>query len=198
MNRLVVCVCGAMHSGKDVLANRLVGRHGFTALKLAKPLKDSLKVLFDLSDSEVDGPEKDVVSPRWGVAPRKLLQYFGTEVLQMDIQKVVPGIGRTFFAERLATEIAKSDATTNIVVSDVRFLHEVQVLRHRFPHQVVVIRVNRPSLQSTETHVSETEFKTLDADWEVDNDGSLEDFEGKIDQFDFLKKVNKNLDIDFL
>ena len=111
------------------------------------------------------------------------MQFFGTEVLQMEIQKVVPGIGRTFFAERLSAEIAKSDPAAKLVVSDLRFAHELRVLRRDFPNQVVVVRVHRPSLETTDdgnNHVSEHEFKTLDVDWEIENGGSIEAFEREI------------------
>ena len=96
MRASVVAICGTRGSGKDSVAAILSQEAGFVNHKLARPLKDAMRGLFSLDAAHVDGELKDVVHPAWGVTPRVLMQWFGTEVMQHELVKVVPSVGRRF------------------------------------------------------------------------------------------------------
>jgi hypothetical protein len=162
--RRIIAVCGKKQSGKDTIANMLVHRHGFVNLKLAQPIKDVVKTLFALTDEEVNGSEKEKIHPFWKVTPRTLMQFFGTELFQYEIQRILPHIGRDFWLHKLHNDMVHEYATKNIVISDLRFAHEYTYLKQHFPN-MTVFRVHRPSSDlSGDTHSSETELDHIPYD----------------------------------
>jgi len=98
-----------------------------------------------------DGIEKDIIDDRWGITPRKALQFIGTEVLQNKIQELIPGIKRDYFANILLSKI-KNDKY--YVITDLRFLHEYEKIKNL---DVFFIRIIRPSNINNDLHSSETE-----------------------------------------
>lgn len=185
----VVALCGARGAGKDAVAAVLAREAGFVNHKFARPLKDALATLFSLDAAHVDGPLKDVVHERWGVTPRALMQWFGTEVMQHGLRAVVPSVGRGFWAERLRASLRSAlerDPAARIVVSDMRFEHELEALRAEFGDRLVAVRVERASSSSApsrapstapaspdDRHESETSPAKLRVDLVISNDASL-------------------------
>ena len=106
----IIAICGAKRSGKDVLASHIVNKYGYTRLSFAEPLKHIVKLLFDFNDQQVgliegSNDEKDTLDERWGISPRKALQFVGTEILQNKIQELLPNIKRDYFANILLSKI---------------------------------------------------------------------------------------------
>ncbi len=186
----VVAVCGYKRSGKDEVGRVLVMRHGYVAEKLAAPLKEVVRVLFGLDESETDGANKERPISHWGgVTPRTLMQFFGTEVMQYKLQELVPGIGRAFWARALVARIEariESEPALRTVVTDVRFPHEVAAMRDAFGDRgVFVVRVERAvsaAASAKDTHASELEHLTLPHDAVLTNDGSLADLQRSVDR----------------
>jgi hypothetical protein len=189
----VVGICGKARVGKDALADHLVSRYGFVRLKFAAPLKRAACHLFGWTEEALEGDDKDQPDARYGgLAPRQLLQWLGTEVMQHHIQDVLPGIGRTFFAERLVRDIRLAQETqacgAGVVVSDLRFPHEHQCLQRHFGDRYVSVRVCRPSVQqdssssSWRQHVSETEVECVPTSVVVDNTGTKEQLHAAFEQ----------------
>jgi hypothetical protein len=194
----IVALCGTRWSGKDTVASMLVQQQAKGAvllLKLAAPMKGALRSLFDLSEDDVDGTGRDVPHPLWGVTPRSLMQWFGTDVMQHGLRTVVPTVGRTFWAEKLAREIEalqRQQPGAHFVVSDVRFQHEVDLLRSRFGRdRVVAVRVHRvpdqglvrcPWKAHEDAHESEAGVGCVTVDLLLRNDGSLEDLRARVDE----------------
>ena len=77
---MIIAFCGLKTSGKTAASEYLVREYGFKRLSFAGPLKESCRLIFQLSDEQVYGSEKEVHDPRWDMTPRKILQLFGTEV----------------------------------------------------------------------------------------------------------------------
>lgn len=186
MGSSIVAVCGLKRSGKDVVARYICENYeNYTHAKIATPLKDVVKMAFDLSDHELESDAKDAVHPVWGVAPRILLDYIGTHVFQHDIGRVVPVLkdNRCFWIDRLlSTSRSRLQEGNNLVISDLRFVHELNVLRafsEKHGIRLTVIRVSRNGT-STNGFVSEQESETLDVNHSVENNGSIEDLYKKI------------------
>jgi hypothetical protein len=163
---LVVALIGRNGDGQDTLAAQLVTR-GYAHHKLATPLEAGVAAMFGFSDDQVRGDAVDVLDERWGVTPRSLIEWMGTEVMQHSLQahltatrKGVSGDSMSpgFWAEQRLVEAIRSRA----VVSDVRFGHEVAALRRAFPN-VLAVRIQRLSKPE---HVSESEV-----DATIVNDG---------------------------
>jgi dephospho-CoA kinase len=171
----VIALCGLKRCGKDTVADVLVREYGFEHRKIAEKLKSMVQNLFDLSLEQVESDLKETVDPRWGVSPRRLMQFFGTEVLQEKIQELMPHKGRRFLIQStLAVPV-----TCPMVISDLRFMHEYEVLREAFPNSLEVIEVRRQTLASAspDTHISEHEFVRIPKNKILYNNGTVADLQ---------------------
>jgi hypothetical protein len=171
----IIAICGAKRSGKDVLASHIVNKYGYTRLSFAEPLKHIVKLLFDFNDQQVgliegSNDEKDTLDERWGISPRKALQFVGTEILQNKIQELLPNIKRDYFANIL---LSKIEYNKTYVISDLRFIHEYDKIKHL---DIQIIKVIRPSIITDEQHLSENEYMYIPVDKEIVNDGTFEDY----------------------
>jgi len=171
----IIAICGPKRCGKDVLSNHIVNKYGYTRLSFAEPLKEIVKLLFNFSDTQVglidgDNDEKDTIDERWKISPRKALQFIGTEVLQNKIQELLPNIKRDYFANIL---LSKIDNEKTYVISDMRFIHEYEKIKHL---DIQVIKVTRPSIISNEEHLSELEYLNIPFDKEIVNDSTIENY----------------------
>jgi hypothetical protein len=167
----LLLLCGKRRVGKDTLADMLVAKHGYEKMHVAKPLKDATKQLFSLTDEQLYGEAKDVVDEHWNVTPRRLMQVFGTDLMQHALSQALPDVGRTFWITRLANEI-RQKAGKSIVVADVRFQHEIDTLRRAFDDRMTVIMLQRsqPASSSEDAHESE-DTDRLAVDMKIHNDG---------------------------
>ena len=194
----IIAICGAKRSGKDVLAKYLVATRGFKKLSFAEPLKKAVKELFNFNDIQVGideenavGNEKDIIDERWGISPRKALQFFGTEIMQHAIDELVPNTNRGFLADILLSRIS-GNSCDSYVISDMRFLHEYNKLKSsakaRKVHSLIVVKISRPSINiaegaggSRDTHISENEYIDIPYDVEIINDGAISDLTNLFD-----------------
>lgn len=187
----IIAICGAKRSGKDVLAKYLIDKYKYEKLSFAEPLKKAVKELFNFNDIQVgideesgNGNEKDVIDERWGITPRRALQYFGTEIMQYKMNELIPNTNRGFFADILLSRILEN---RNYVISDMRFLHEYEKIKGL---NILIIRVIRPSLVSLvrDEHISEIEYEKIPCNIEVINEGSIENY---LENFELLNRAHK-------
>jgi hypothetical protein len=186
----IIAICGAKRSGKDVLAKFLITKYNYEKISFAEPLKKAVKELFNFNDIQVgldeengDGTEKDAIDDRWGITPRKALQYFGTEIMQYKINELIPNKNRGFFADILRSRIIENK---KYVISDMRFLHEYEKIKGL---NILIIKVIRPSLiKIIDEHISENEYEKIPCNIEVLNVGTIEDF---LNNFELLNVANK-------
>ena len=184
----IIAICGAKRSGKDVLADYLVKKYNYERLAFADPLKLVVKKLFNFDDDQVgigedEGTDKkDIIDERWGITPRAALQFFGTEVMQEKIQELLPNIKRNFFANTLKNHIENAEEGKKFVISDLRFIHEYDMLANisNIGHKdKMIIRVIRPSKHRTkeqEPHISEVEYTNIPYDIIMINNGSIDEY----------------------
>ena len=169
--KVCIAICGLKRSGKDTVADLIASATGMAHVKVSAPLKRLVKDMFDLTPSQVEDDCKDDVDARWGLSPREIMQFVGTDMFQYKLQELMPSMGRRFWI----TKAIHDWGDQSVVVSDVRFNHELQELRRHFD-QVHVIRVQRRCVQQhtdTDSHVSEQEYKTFLPCSVIDNNGSL-------------------------
>jgi len=181
----IIAICGAKRSGKDVLCKYLTQKYKYKKLYFAEPLKKAVKELFNFTDIQVgideenaNGDEKDNIDERWGISPRKALQYFGTEIMQYKINELIPNANRGFFADILLSQIVENE---KYVISDLRFLHEYEKIKKL---NIIVIKVIRPSIiKKTDEHISENEYENIPGCIDLLNDGDIERF---LENFELL------------
>lgn len=188
---MILLLTGFKGSGKDTVADYIVNNYDFVKYSLAEPLKFGTRILFGFSEDQMHDPTlKEVVDERYGVTPREVLQWVGTEVMQHLIGERFPifkeKIGRNHWISRLINNYEQLknsiNREPNIVVADCRFPHESDVLKEK-GYDVKVIRVIRENnlYSSNDMHPSELAHLDINPDYMIDNTGTYDDLYKEID-----------------
>lgn len=183
---LVIGFTGPAEHGKSACAaaaeNWLQSR-GFNVkiLSFADRLKQACKVIFRLTDKDLNNSiSKATVRPHLSTTPREILQKFGTEICRDKIKFMLPQItDYSIWTWNMEQDIAETEADTVIIIPDVRFADEMEMLQK---YNSFIIRVKRPHHTNhvgTE-HVSEQ--GTFNVDYEILNKGTLSDLEDTVSE----------------
>jgi hypothetical protein len=168
----IVALCGLKGCGKDFVANYINMTQNFEHLKISAKLKEISKILFDIDDDQIEGKKKECIDERWNVTPRQMMQFIGTEVFQYKIQELIPECDRNFWIKSFVNTM-KVNKNKNVVVSDMRFLHEYDYInKHLHTHELIIIRIDSSTqniYDTNDTHVSETEYKQIPVDYQITN-----------------------------
>ena len=81
---MVIGFCGQTKHGKSTLANYTTKKYGFVEIAFATPLKLCCMHAFGFTHKQLFGNKKDTVDNYWGVTPREILQFVGTEVFRQN------------------------------------------------------------------------------------------------------------------
>lgn len=163
----LIGLTGKARSGKDTVAGFLADNYGVKTLAFARPLKEGLKTMLNLSDEHVHGSLKETVIPDFGKSPRQMLQTLGTDW------------GRQMVTDSIWLLVAKRQIEAwleqgyHVAMTDVRFDNEAEMIRTMGGK---VWHIHRPNAAQVNAHASEagvTFDKSLDV--LIVNDGSLED-----------------------
>ena len=157
---------GRKGSGKDTCASVLVDSQHFERFAFADCMKRICKDLFDLTDDQLHGSAKDDPDERYGHTPRHLLQMFGADFIRDMVSK-------DFWTEKFKRFIGERlDDDPPVVVSDVRFQNEVDVIR-QLGGKVYLIQRN--SLLAEDSHQSEDVEKLQGISAIIVNDWDVKD-----------------------
>lgn len=181
----IVAVTGLKRSGKDIVSEYISKRYGYNHVKISSKLKSIIKLTFDLTDEDVESNKKDLVNERLNVSPRRLMDFFGTHIFQYEINKIMPNVGRKFWINDLL-----ENNTEPIVISDLRFFHEVDELKKK--SSCLILRVNRECIRQDVNFVSEEEIKDLLVDYELHNNSSISNLYLQVDQI-LNKEFNQKI-----
>jgi len=180
---VLIGICGQKGVGKDTLADYVIENYKFTQYAFAYPLKKLIKELFDLSDEQLYGSLKETIDIRWNTTPRKLMQYIGTELFRNQLKNLIPELNfDNLWIRKFDDWYSKQ--TGNIVVADVRFTDEMDVIKK---NGGIIIKIDR-SLNYTDDHSSEQFFQTVCPDYILNNNTSKEDLYSQIDDILKMKK----------
>jgi len=165
--RKLVGICGPKGSGKSSISAVLCGKYDFTRRRFGGPLKEMLKVGFGLTDDHVDGHLKEVPTDLLcGQTPRHAMKTIGTEWGRRMIHNDI-----WLQAWRNSIPEPKPGRWNYLVVDDVRFPNEVEMLKRDF--DATIIRVERPGYDYDPSHESEAHSE-LEYDYRIINDGDME------------------------
>jgi hypothetical protein len=177
---MIIGILGRKGAGKDTIADHMIKNYKFQKLVLAQPLKDACKVLFNFNDEQLYGNLKETIDPNWGVSPRQVLQYVGTDIFRKDITRIIPDINSNFWVNLMSTkykQMKENDPNIRVVVSDVRFENEINEI-HKL--NGIIIKVTRPGMSNNDMHDSERLIDNLHGDYEIQNDSGIEELYNKI------------------
>lgn len=130
---MIIGVVGFIGSGKGTVGSYLMQKHGFSSTSFAKSLKDATAAIFSwprelLEGDTVESREwREKTDPWWSkkfgrpVTPRWVLQYIGTDVMRMHFNNNI----WIWSVEKQLLESGK-----NVVITDVRFENEIEMIRN--------------------------------------------------------------------
>lgn len=198
----IIGLTGNKGSGKDTLALHLIESYGYENLSLAKPLKDAIGLLFNLSQEQIhDAKQKEIVDERYNLTPRRLFQIFGTEVFRESLYDYLPELKDKipkgeFWLYNIHQRINNliNIGKTRIVITDIRFLNEVEYLKKYFNFKL--IRIKRNNIDSSDNneklhknHKSEGEFDEIINKFNsliIENNGSIDDLYNKFNKLQII------------
>ena len=193
-----------MRSGKDTAAEILVAERGFTRFAFADILREyayRINPVVLLSSSDVErlppGPKRNVYESLKadGIAashPERLAEI--VDLVGWEEAKAVSGIrntlqelghhgremiGKNVWVDALFSAVAASEAE-RVVISDVRYDNEAERIRQEGGATVHVRRDTADDNSEASGHPSEHGLSALWADYELDNDSTLEAFKEKV------------------
>ena len=163
----------------------------------AGPLKDCCAEAFGIDRELFDDPElKNEVIPYWGVTPRMMAQFVGTELFRnrvgLLLDSPVNHAGENFWIKRLAGRLSgELNEYENgyvpgdcVVITDVRFQNEYDFI---VANDGIVIHLTRPGFSGDvgiPNHSSESgiaNFHTPEATFHVENNSTLNQLYEQID-----------------
>ena len=167
----IFVICGKARHGKDTTA--LAIKKAYSDKRVINLSYGSYIKEFAKNISDWDGSEE--------TKPRELLQHLGTEVIRNNIDK-------DFFIKRLCNDIKVYSYYFDIAtISDARFPDEILTPKKLF-NDVITIKVVRSNFEtnlsdSEQKHSTETALDDFDDyDYVVENNGSIEDLEEKVNK----------------
>ena len=182
----LIALTGSMNSGKTTISNYLTHTYGFTEYAFANPIKDiGLTLGFEKHQMYGTQKQKLEINQYLNISGREFLQKFGTEIGRNLLPQIIPSmqLGESIWIrlfEIYMEKIIKEYPNGCIVVSDVRFLNEADVIKK---YGGYIIKIERPSdVFTTELykHSSETEMTKINPDFTIDNIGTIENLHNKI------------------
>lgn len=178
----IVGLVGPKRSGKDTAAAALVEQREFVRIGFADQVKELALRINPIIGRDHGAYWRQARLAEWvgkvgGEAAknvpevRRFLQELGTGVRDV--------VGERSWVTAWSNTAAPAAACWPVVVPDVRFLNEADYLRQQNA-QVLLIRITRPGLDLSDTHVSETEQTGIQCDAELINNGTPEDLHAKV------------------
>lgn len=204
---MILGVTGFIGSGKDTIADYLCTFHGFKRVSFAASLKDAISNIFGWDRELLEGTTKtsrewrEQVDPWWSerlgkeITPRWVLQFWGTEVCRNGFHQ---DIWVASVENKLRT------ATDNIVITDCRFINEVEAIKrvggitcrvergpkpdwyedavnaNKGPRQIGW-SLGKNRLAQLGIHASEYSSVGLEYDHYIDNNGTIDDLHKQIE-----------------
>jgi hypothetical protein len=156
----LIGLVGRSRVGKDTVASFFSDE--FRAVKLSRPVKDAVKAIYGWSEDHVETDLKEITDPNWGISPR-----FAMIHMTHSIRCFMTG---DFFTQRFFRNWDGSP----IIVTDVRFDHDVEEIHKRGG---ITIKITR---KGTPQHDIEFGIDSIQATYEIENDGTLDDLRLKV------------------
>ena len=180
----IIGILGKKRHGKDTMADYLVEKYGMYKVTLSGVLKGICKELFMFTDEQLYGDLKEELDSRWGISPRRAMQFIGTDVMrEYATQKLFPHMNGNYWLKRTEAEIEKlrmeHEKNIDIIVADLRFQNEVDWVNNLGG---VVIKIERPSVINKDEHISEKDIDNINHYKHfILNDTNVKDYYTKID-----------------
>lgn len=181
---MLIGVTGRARAGKSTVARYLAAEHKFHEGAFAKRLKATVAIKFNLKPEETNEANYEKVIERWGMTFRQMLQLEGTEGgWQLYDPHLSPGPSLWVRHMQVAWDYIKSEPEEfgGLVISDVRFPHEVEWLTEEGGLLIRVVREGAKGDVGISGHASEAH--DLEATIEIQNDHKIPDLQCRVETF---------------
>jgi hypothetical protein len=196
----LIGIRGYAGAGKDTVADYIISKQDNTwKASFAEPLKNSCAAAFGIPlDDFFNQDKKEILNEFWGVTPRQIAQFVGSEVyrdlIAVALLKMAQGdfwLKRMFgylnnnikheFADGTFSEDFYSHDT--VVIPDVRFQNEYDFIIN---NGGLMIHLTRPGADGNigiQSHISEAGIKTLStSEYSIHNSSTLEHLHEAVDK----------------
>jgi hypothetical protein len=186
---------GPRHSGKDTAALYCASRFNAYHFKMSRPLKDGIKVFFNLSDEEVDYLESIKTEPSF------LL--FGSSYVNVQIslseewakKKFGPFVFGNLAANLIRAEIKKSPNQELYVCSDSGFMTEALPVIDLFGKKnTLLVKIHREGKDfsgDSRSYIDLNGVQTID----IENNGNVEEYHQTLDDLVSVWAYDSKADI---
>ena len=166
---MIIGIHGYAGVGKDEVGSFIV-KHTktFKVKKFAGKLKEIATILTGIPTPLFESTHlKQSNLPGWDMTVRDLLQRLGTEAIR-------DGLHPKAWVMALMSDYMQGDEW---VITDMRFKNEYDTIKE---YGGYTIKVTRPGVNPVNNHSSEDDLTSVQFDYEICNDGTLEDLEDKV------------------
>jgi hypothetical protein len=203
---MIVGVVGFIGSGKNTVGEMLVNEYGFVPKSFAAALKDTVSSIFGWQrellegDTEESRKFRDTVDAWWAeklgvplLTPRYVLQYIGTDVFRNHFHHDI-------WVFSLLRRIEIESGGKNVIITDVRFTNEINMVRREEGRIVRVKRGDDPEwfemarkansgdgaskvvMQEMYPHIHASEWGWIgcEIDHHIENDSTIDDLRKKV------------------
>ncbi len=182
----IIAFTGRKGHGKDSAAapvleirNPETQKFVWKEVNFADRVKEVCALVFDLDIEELYDPVvKEMKLSKYPFeTPRSIMQRVGTDLFRSEWPDVWTHVWNC--------EVSKH---SHVVVTDLRFQNEYGTIRRLWG---TIARIERPGMDDSDEHQSETEMTGFQEDILILNDGSLFDLEKKVLEIPLVKETIK-------
>lgn len=181
INYSIIGLTAKKRSGKDTVGDYLVLKYGYKKIAYADALKSAIKCIFDFTDNQLYGTEKEIIDPVWNITPRETFQFVGTQLFRNQINELLPELNDNIWIKvvenKIQNELIKNP-NQKFVITDIRFENECDIIRKM---NGLLIKITRSSINNDDKHESENNINNIQPDYIINNDENLSDLYNKID-----------------
>ena len=172
---ILIGLKGQIGAGKTTAADLLVRQFELKEYAFAEPIKQ-MALLLGFTRNELYGTQDQKLIPnaQWGISGRCFLQRFGTEVCGSFLPTQIPEM-KNIWIRMFEYFILNNRDGKGVVVGDVRFLSESLAIRRKGGIIIEIVRATGMDTSGCSNHRSETEQSQIDADYTIENTGTLDD-----------------------
>ena len=178
----LILVSGKAGSGKTTFSNHIVSTNenvvNFALADKVKELTFKLLQIFGIKIKSIEDLDNVKTKEKY----RKYMQQIATEAMRTTF-------GQNFWCEQILPKINESiKEHKNVIISDVRFINEQEYFKSKFDN-VKCVMIKRKAIEKEPKHESENTSQ-LHYDFEINNDGTMEEFKARIN--DIVSEIMSN------
>ena len=175
---MIILLTGNIGSGKSLSAKILCDLFGLEEVTFAEPLKSfAMSIGFTYEQVYGTQEQKLQINDFWKISGREFLQKFGTDVCRDNLPEIIPKMNMNNSQIWARVMEKKLIEKSNLVISDGRFMDEVRLVKK---YGGIVLRINRSINKDKTEYKHKSEGIELPYDFEIDNNGTVEDLKEKL------------------